>query len=417
MAMGAQAQSIFARLTTVSENNKSTIQLIHKLGKTDEGDLREELSSEIHDSLNQQEDELELLRQDAEDATAGATPTSARHRNSERDREKTRLNIQVARLGEDLRQSRIQFRKAQIQAKRNAQLAKQQERHLRLVSIQEGSKSGNTTPVPGRKRGQEKLTQDELVASASTDVTAALRRTQQLMQTELSRSQFAQETLDQSTQALGDLSERYTDLDTLLSSSKTLLSTLVRSQKSDTWYLETTFYILLATISWLVFRRFLYGPLWWLLWLPLKLVYKSLVLIFVGAGAGVAGSSASVSPSTSLIVKPSAKGRSPERPVGAQFQQPYIPVGRGGYGAGQVPDPSVLGSISQQVGQMAEETRKSEQPKPDKKDEEKKDEPVRRGDGTILEESDAPRNPKKRMFDAKVEQEKYEAEQRKKDEL
>lgn len=41
----------------------------------------------------------------------------------------------------------------------------------------------------------EKLTQDDLVVNASSDVTSALRRTYQLMQNELSRSQFATQTL------------------------------------------------------------------------------------------------------------------------------------------------------------------------------------------------------------------------------
>jgi protein transport protein SEC20 len=50
-------------------------------------------------------------------------------------------------------------------------------------------------------------------------------------------------------------------------------------------------------------------------------------------------------------------------------------------------DPSPEGSESQKVGQMAEEARK------------KDGQPVRvRGDGTPLVESDAPRNPKKRVL-------------------
>lgn len=44
-------------------------------------------------------------------------------------------------------------------------------------------------------RGVNKFTQNDVVVNASSDVTAALRRTHELMQAELSRSQFAQETL------------------------------------------------------------------------------------------------------------------------------------------------------------------------------------------------------------------------------
>lgn len=29
-------------------------------------------------------------------------------------------------------------------------------------------------------------------------------------------------------------------------------------------------YVLLGTLGWLVFRRWLYGPLWWVVWLPVR---------------------------------------------------------------------------------------------------------------------------------------------------
>lgn len=170
-----------------------------------------------------------------------------------------------------------------------------------------------------RRKGRAGLTHDALVASASEDVTAALRRTHQLMQTELSRSQFAQDTLglippslnlfrkevyvdrsapEQSTAALSSLSESYSTLDTLLASSRSLAASLLRSQKSDTWYLETAFYLLIGTIVWLVFRRILYGPLWWMLWMPLKLMARIIVPIF--AGMGLANSPKSTQLSGSL---------------------------------------------------------------------------------------------------------------------
>ena len=60
------------------------------------------------------------------------------------------------------------------------------------------------------------------------------------MKDELSRSRFAQETLEQTNAALQDLGEQYSDLNTLLANSKNLVSTLLKSTKSDTWYLETT---------------------------------------------------------------------------------------------------------------------------------------------------------------------------------
>lgn len=82
--------------------------------------------------------------------------------------------------------TRGDFRNAQLQAKRNAELAKRKEREL-LFSRSQGSEA--------RKQPSEKLTQDDLMMNTSNDVTLALRRTHQLMQAELSRSHFAQQTL------------------------------------------------------------------------------------------------------------------------------------------------------------------------------------------------------------------------------
>lgn len=91
--------------------------------------------------------------------------------------------------GHDTHRTRTRgdFRTAQLQAKRNAELARRQERELLF------SRSQNAADK--RKESAEKLTQDQVTLNASNDVTAALRRTHQLMQAELSRSQFAQQTL------------------------------------------------------------------------------------------------------------------------------------------------------------------------------------------------------------------------------
>ncbi|OAQ98197.1 hypothetical protein LLEC1_02302 [Akanthomyces lecanii] len=58
----------------------------------------------------------------------------------------------------------------------------------------------------------------------------------------------------------------------MLGKSRELLGTLLRSQKSDTWYLQTAFYMLAVTGAWLVFRRLLYGPVWWLVLFPLRIL-------------------------------------------------------------------------------------------------------------------------------------------------
>ncbi|KAH0544196.1 hypothetical protein FGG08_001641 [Glutinoglossum americanum] len=323
-----------SRLGNLSESHRVTLSLITRLSKlsiqpgstslaNDGNDSRLELAAEIHQELKEQEDALELLRQEVDDHVSGA-------RGAERERERARLEASVARIEEDLKLARSQFRKAQLQAKRNAEVSQRKEREL-LFS----KSSSNNNNSRERQRGQEKLSQDELLVNASGDVTAALRRTHQVMQSELSRSQFAHDTLQQSTAALATLSENYNSLDSLLSSSRNLLGTLLRSQKSDTWYLETAFYILLSTIVWLFFRRILYGPLWWLVWLPLKGLYWILgTTIALATGSASSGMSVSLQEAsvTTTRVVTTQHPVGGDRPTFVMGQAISIPVGGGGRG-------------------------------------------------------------------------------------
>lgn len=130
---------------------------------------------------------------------------------------------------------------------------------------------------------------DQQTVGASSNVTNALRRTHDLIAAELARSEFAHETLTESSAALKQLNESYTSLDTMLANSKDLLGTLLRSQKSDTWYLQTALYMLMVTGAWLVFRRLLYGPLWWFVWLPFKIFYGTGTTVGSAVWHGVSG--------------------------------------------------------------------------------------------------------------------------------
>lgn len=107
-------QSLTTRLTALSESNKAIGQLIHRLAKLDfqpgsqplnadeEGDVRLELSAEIHESLKGIEEDLELLRQEVEDVV-GSGNSSARRRDSKTESERSRLAVLLARLTEDLK--------------------------------------------------------------------------------------------------------------------------------------------------------------------------------------------------------------------------------------------------------------------------------------------------------------------------
>ena len=200
--------SLASRLTQLSDAHKTTSALIDRLSKLPgqpgsypldpaAADTRLELSTEIHQRLKEQADALELVRQEVNDLPGPtALRRTSRGPGGEHEGERARLEIGVNRLSEDLRSAHSHFRKAQLQAKRNAELARRQERQLLFADVQDGT--DKRAAATARRRGgagQEKLSQDELAVNASQDVTAALRRTHQLLQSELSRSQFAHDTL------------------------------------------------------------------------------------------------------------------------------------------------------------------------------------------------------------------------------
>ncbi|GAD99680.1 Sec20 domain protein [Paecilomyces variotii No. 5] len=381
--------SVFALQTRLKELS-ATISQIHPLinrlrnftaaiGQGDEARL--ELGAEIHARLKETEEEMELLKVDV-DALESAPIKRKGFDFGEKEAERERVVAMARRLDEDLKRTRGEFRAAQLQAKRNAEAAQRKERELLLAKPRDSE---------GRRKPMEKLTQDDLVVNASSDVTSALRRTYQLMQTELSRSQFATQTLEQSTAALSSLSESYTNLDTLLSSSRTLVSSLLRSQKSDTWYLETAFYILIGTITWLVFRRLLYGPLWWLVWLPIKLFYR-LTLTLLGA-VGVSSATAQLSSSAAMVTS-------------SPMAVPTVGSGQGQYVTASSGDgeavwsqttasatPANADSVVEQIGQIVEDSQKEAEAKKEETnvDDISPDERKR--------QEEIPRNPKKRMYE------------------
>lgn len=217
-------EGLRTRLISLSESLRQDQQLIARLSKlpyqvwsiaSEEQDAREELSAGIHQGLKDHEEELDLLHQEVDDHfhTSVRSVVAQRHASRAHD-ERTEVAAQLAGLTQDLKMypsrltsalanasdacdsTHIQFRKAQLTAKRNAEAAKRREREILFADLREG------TDAPlgshGRRKGQEKLTKDEILLSASNDVTAALRRTHRLMGQELEKSQFARQTLGRS---------------------------------------------------------------------------------------------------------------------------------------------------------------------------------------------------------------------------
>ncbi|KAL7817748.1 Sec20 domain-containing protein [Trichoderma gracile] len=298
-------ESLQERLTALQETTAQLRDLIDRLAHVEfepgsvpstieeEGSVSGELSAEAGLLLRTGLEEQQLLCEEAKYLRRGG-------------HEKERLEDGIERLGSELASYRSSLRKARLSAKANLERARRQERELLVQSLAESVSETNTSADGSIEESQAALRpprhtftqqqhhhhhrtlqsslseEDRQTVGASSNVTNALRRTHALIAAELTKSEFARQTLSESSAALRKLDESYTSLDGMLASSRDLLGTLLKSQKSDTWYLQTALYMLLVTGAWLVFRRLLYGPLWWLVWLPLRIVFG------VGTKAGSA---------------------------------------------------------------------------------------------------------------------------------
>lgn len=383
--------SLSQRLQALSDSYKSTLSLIQDLQKFPNGnnplseDLDEqrlELANSCHQSLRDAEETLELLRQEVEDLDSN---TGSRRRTTTRGEERERDAATFARLSEDIRHARGAFRRAQLQSKKNLDSRKQKEREQLFANRRSGAISSSSGQMT-RQKGQEKLTQDELALNAAEDVTRALRRTHALLSGNLQQSQFAQQALEESQEQLTNLSTRYAGTTDMLQKSRGLVKMLVTSQKSDTWYLQTSVYILIVTIAWLIFRRLLYGPLWWLVWLPMKWTWWLVLMIFGGSTPGkeataVKNSTVSSGTATKLDV--------PRNTPGKQWNYHAIPPKGAGWNGPSDPEKNAPPS-PEMVDRVAKMIREAEQ-----------------GTDAVLEDrSGQERNPKKRMMELEKEQAK-----------
>ncbi|KFZ11307.1 hypothetical protein V502_07616 [Pseudogymnoascus sp. VKM F-4520 (FW-2644)] len=415
-------ESLQKRLTTLQETTSHIQTLIARLASfkfppgaipLNQGSLdtvATELSNEIHDTLKEQNNDFELLEQEIKDSPGG-------RKGSDAETNKLRLLERATRTQQELKHAQSAFRKAQLAAKRNLDLSRRAERELLLQSLAAPPSPSSSQPISRRRTpAPAEQTQDEKLVGSAGDVTAALRQVHASMTNELSRSQFAHDTLKESGAALEQLGESYMSLDSVLASTKGLLGMLLKSQKSDTWYLETAFYVLLATIGWLVFRRFVYGPAWWLVYLPLKAFWNAWMGVFTVLGLRGASSAVSVSSqSVGTTIMP-ASGTAAQATMSGTDAPQVVRTGRGNLKPPKPPQEDEEGRmLVDVVGEMADDTRAQGQ--------EQAQEPAQEqvqpetNEGQPQEEQVQP-NPKKRMWDSEVEARKEaEAEQKRKDEL
>lgn len=348
--------SLGQRLQALADAHRDTLNLIHELrkfsaasyGPGDPEERRVELATEIHETLKEQEDTLEILRQEFEE---DPIPIQRQDpvRGGERESEHNRNADLLARLAEDLKLARSDFRRAQLEAKRNLEKEKRKQRE-QLFADRKSHGHVRTRPT------HEKLTHDELALRAAEDVTMALRRVHNQLEGELARSQFAQQTLEESQQVLESLTESYSGTTDLLKASRGFVSQLVRSTKSDTWFLRSSFYLLAATICWLFYRRLIYGPMMLFIWWPFRILWWSLS----GLGAALlrrpdlvpAKASA---PSLSVSMPGTKVGGRPTLNPSMRSRSVELPAKGGGWDRRPAQPPMEPESLIEEIGRMTEE--------------------------------------------------------------
>jgi protein transport protein SEC20 len=100
-------QVLQERLTALQNTTKQIEELIHRLANIkfqpgsvplddEDGDVSAELSSEIHQTLKEQAEDLELLDQEAQDLPSGRP-------GSDREKDKAELISRVTRAGQELK--------------------------------------------------------------------------------------------------------------------------------------------------------------------------------------------------------------------------------------------------------------------------------------------------------------------------
>ncbi|KAI8058356.1 Sec20-domain-containing protein [Syncephalis plumigaleata] len=168
----------------------------------------------------------------------------ARELAEDEDREVARVALlhQIDRHDAHRKQLQTALRKATLEGKRKLDAHTRVEREALL--------GGNGANEPSKRRVQST---EKAMIHASSEVTESLRRTAQLMQTEVEKSSVNATTLEESSRLLRSAHGEYRGLDTVLRTSRQVLTRLERGDWTDRLliYLDYSRRFWLPGLSWL----------------------------------------------------------------------------------------------------------------------------------------------------------------------
>ncbi|GAA5919378.1 hypothetical protein JCM1841_005978 [Sporobolomyces salmonicolor] len=156
-----------------------------------------------------------------------------------------------------------QYRQAVVQSKRQIDASTHLFARDELLSSG-ASQSGRESPAPYSRGGVPRSSTpvpgqsaDDALMSATSDVTEGLRRTLQLMQQEVDRSLVSNELLESQTQTMSLTSTQYSTFSTLLTTSKSLITSLERADVLDRLLLFGAFAFFVAVCAHIFKKRVL----------------------------------------------------------------------------------------------------------------------------------------------------------------
>ncbi|KAK9323465.1 Sec20-domain-containing protein [Lipomyces orientalis] len=216
---------------------------------TDDEAARSRLASKIHDQLREADiliEAADVLMQDYTDTGDGSVS-------------KTVLAGKLHEAKEDLKLDRSSYRKAQLLSRQATLKTQRQERELLFASAKSHQRVSTTStpPVSNALRTAE-------------EATAALRRTHQLLEAEVTRSALSLEVLEESNTALKKLTTQYTAFDVLLGTSRRVISVLEQADKWDRIYMLGAMGFLLLVLCWILWRRVFRVPFKLVIWTLVK---------------------------------------------------------------------------------------------------------------------------------------------------
>ncbi|KAK9471453.1 Sec20-domain-containing protein [Dipodascopsis tothii] len=169
------------------------------------------------------------------------------------------LAAQVHELTQDVKMDHTTFRKAQLVSKKNVVRARQRERAL--LYTRTARPTGSTrTPTDPRKSHEDR------VLATAEDATFTLRRSHQLLDAEVAKSELSISLLDDTTTTLRTLTQEYGVFDTTVLASRKIIDVLSRADKQDRIMMIASLSFLVTVVAWILWKRVFRGPVGLIVW-------------------------------------------------------------------------------------------------------------------------------------------------------